>query len=102
VEKQAKWKEFRAYLTIFTSVGLCWISGFLLILIPAEAGVARLVFLVIFSIAVPSQGFLIFILYCINPRVIAKWCGLLGRCIPFFKRWEDIDKRKTISSSPSS
>jgi len=91
-DKREKRKEFRVYMSIFISIGLYWIFGFFLVLIPPPANV---VFLVLFSFSAPLQGFLIFGSYCLNAKVFGKWAGLWGKCIPCCLQWEDLDTRTT-------
>ena len=97
-KREAK-KELRVYLSIFITVGLSWIFGFLMVLF--QSTLIRLVFLVLFSITTPMQGFLIFLFYCANPKVFGKWAGLFGRCVPYLKHWEELDSRSGTSSGTS-
>lgn len=55
------------------------------------------IFLVLFSLTTPLQGFLIFAAYCINAKVASKWAGLFGTCIPCCKRWEELASSSTSS-----
>jgi len=55
------------------------------------------IFLVLFSVFTPLQGFLIFAAYCINSKVAAKWAGLFGKCIPCCKVWEELATSTTSS-----
>ena len=48
------------------------------------------------------KGFLIFASYCFNAKVAGKWAGLIGRAIPFFKRYENLDSSATSTTSVSS
>ena len=93
-------KEFRVYISIFISIGLSWIFGYLMFLIPVEE--VSLAFYILFAITTPCQGVLIFLSYCINKKVAAKWAGLFGKCIPFCQTWEDRLTTETSSSSRSS
>lgn len=73
-------KEFRVYISIYVSIGLSWIFGYLQYLIPEP--VLGTIFFIIFSIMTPAQGMLIFLFYCVNKKVASKWAGLFGKCIP--------------------
>lgn len=86
-DKREKSKEYRVYLSIFISIGLNWIFGFIMTLFPLNS-VPYLLFLTLFSLTAPLQGFLIFASYCWNVKVMSHWAGLLGRCFPYFKRLE--------------
>eukprot|EP01100_Stratorugosa_tubuloviscum_P007080 TRINITY_DN2982_c1_g1_i1.p1 TRINITY_DN2982_c1_g1~~TRINITY_DN2982_c1_g1_i1.p1 ORF type:complete len:315 (-),score=121.68 TRINITY_DN2982_c1_g1_i1:206-1150(-) len=73
-------KEFRVYISIYVSIGLSWIFGYLMFIIPQET--VQAIFLVLFTVFTPLQGALIFLFYCINKKVGSKWAGLFGKCIP--------------------
>jgi len=79
-------KEFRVYISIYVSIGLSWVLGYLMLLIPEEHIVT--IFLILFTIFTPLQGVFIFIFYCINKKVAAKWAGLFS-FIPACKRLEE-------------
>jgi len=79
-------KEFRVYISIYVSIGLSWVFGYLQYLVPQEDVVV--VFYILFSITTPLQGALIFIFYCLNKKVASKWAGLFGRFIPWCKTIE--------------
>eukprot|EP01118_Nematostelium_gracile_P011275 TRINITY_DN3978_c0_g1_i1.p1 TRINITY_DN3978_c0_g1~~TRINITY_DN3978_c0_g1_i1.p1 ORF type:complete len:309 (-),score=54.48 TRINITY_DN3978_c0_g1_i1:20-817(-) len=95
--KREKTKEFRVYVSIFISIGLPWIFGFLMTLFE-PASIPRLIFLTLYSITTPLQGFLIFGSYCLNAKVFGKWAGLLGKCFPCFKQWEHLGSSKSTGS----
>jgi len=95
--KREKKKEFRVYISIFISIGLSWIFGFLMVLFPAD-NIARVILLVLFSITTPLQGFLIFGSYCLNGKVFGRWAGLLSKCIPFCKQWEHLGSSRSTGS----
>jgi len=59
------------YISIFISIGLSWIFGFLMVLFSFQE-VLFLIFLTLFSLTTPLQGFFIFLSYCFNLRVISK------------------------------
>jgi 7 transmembrane receptor (Secretin family) len=99
-DQRNKKKEFRVYLSIFISIGLSWIFGYLMFIIPDKT--AATVFLVLFSITTPLQGFLVFGSYCINKKVAAKWAGLFGRCLPCCADLENRLSAQTTSGSRSS
>lgn len=61
-------KEFKVYLSIFVSIGLSWVFGFLMVLFNFQE-ILSLIFLTLFSITTPLQGFFIFLAYCFNLRV---------------------------------
>jgi hypothetical protein len=73
-------KELRVYISIYVSIGLSWVFGYLMFLVPEEIVIT--IFLIIFTIVTPLQGFFIFLFYCVNKKVAAKWAGLFGKCIP--------------------
>lgn len=73
-------KEFRVYISIYVSIGLSWVFGYLMFLVPEEIVIT--IFLILFTIFTPLQGFFIFLFYCVNKKVAAKWAGLFGKCIP--------------------
>jgi len=99
-DKKEKSKEFKVYFSIFVSIGVSWIFGFVMSLLD---GVAADIFLVLYSVLTPLQGFLIFISYCVNAKVGSKWAKLIGRVIPFFKRYQNLgDSSATSSTSNSS
>lgn len=95
-DKKDKKKEIRVYISIFISIGLSWIFGFFMVLFPER--IVQLIFLTLFSIFTPAQGFLIFIFYCLNFKVIGKYAGLIGYVIPYFKKWENLESRGTTSA----
>mmetsp|Transcript_22794 Transcript_22794/g.64060 ORF Transcript_22794/g.64060 Transcript_22794/m.64060 type:complete len:314 (+) Transcript_22794:63-1004(+) len=80
--------EFRVYLSIFVSIGLSWFFGYLLFVTPSYSD-ASTVFLFLFTLTTPLQGFFVFIAYCVNMRVAVQWIKLFGRCIPACRRWGD-------------
>merc|ERR1712130_476008 len=69
-------KEFRVYLSIFVSMGLSWIFGYLMFLLPFPIVVD--IFFILFSVFAPLQGLLIFVFYILNRKVIAAWADLVG------------------------
>jgi len=80
-------REARVYVSIVISIGLSWVFGFLMVVF-SDGSVPRYICLVLFSLTTPLQGLLIFFCYCWNAKVFGRWAALLGRCIPFFRRWE--------------
>lgn len=96
-------RHFRVYTSIFVSVGLPWVIGFMSYFAPklddyrrapndvSEAGVivGELLSL-LFNIAVPLQGLLLFESYCLNGKVLDKWSQLLGTCVPCVKRFRTV------------
>lgn len=108
-DKRERRKELRVYLSIFISIGLTWVFGYLIYLVPQrvvqyvrallslQTLIAAQIFLVLFSLTTPLQGFLIFFAYCINAKVASKWAGLFGTCFPCCKRWEEIASSSTSS-----
>jgi len=90
-------KEFRVYLSIFISIGLSWIFGYIMFLLPFP--VVTDIFFVLFSVFTPMQGILIFIFYCLNKKVLARWAGLFGICLPCCKTFE---QRLTTSTGTGS
>ena len=99
-DQRNKRKEFQVYISIFISIGLSWIFGYLMFIIPDD--LASIIFLVLFSIFTPLQGVLLFLFYCVNKKVFAKWLGLVGYCIPIFRDWADQLSTDTTSGSRSS
>ncbi|EGG22753.1 G-protein-coupled receptor family protein [Cavenderia fasciculata] len=99
-DKKEKSKEFRVYFSIFVSIGLSWIFGFIMTFF--NDGVTDAIFLVLFSITTPLQGFLIFISYCLNDKVLSNYARLFGRVIPFCRRWEHLGSSTHISSTTGS
>jgi hypothetical protein len=87
-------KEFRVYISIYVSIGLSWVFGYLQYLVPQEDVVV--VFYVLFSITTPLQGALIFIFYCLNTKVAARWAGFFGHVIPWCK---DLEAKITSSTT---
>jgi hypothetical protein len=83
-ESKHKAKEFRVLMSIFVTVGLSWIFGFLTAIVEAIP-VLYEIFLIIFSISAPLQGFFIFVAYCLNKKVKNKWMSLFGICFPCCK-----------------
>ncbi|KYR01885.1 G-protein-coupled receptor family protein [Tieghemostelium lacteum] len=96
-EKKEKSKEFRVYFSIFVSIGLSWIFGFIMTFFTNK--VLELIFLVLFSITTPLQGFLIFLSYCLNDKVISSYAKAFGTFIPFCKRWENYGSISHVSST---
>jgi len=80
-ESKHKAKEFRVLMSIFVTVGLSWIFGFLTAIVE-EVPIVYPIFLTIFSISAPLQGFFIFVAYCLNKKVKTKWMGLFSICFP--------------------
>jgi len=93
-------KEFRVYISIYVSIGLSWVFGYLMFLIPEEVIVTIL--LILFTIFTPLQGFFIFLFYCVNKKVAAKWAGLFGYCIPWCKSLEESWTTQTPSGGSQS
>jgi hypothetical protein len=76
-ESKHKAKEFRVLMSIFVTVGLSWIFGFVTSIFTNVFVVCH-IFLVIFTISAPLQGFFIFVAYCLNKKVKNKWLGFFG------------------------
>jgi len=100
-DKKEKNKEFRVYFSIFVSIGLSWIFGFISTLL-GDYPIPQMITLVLFSILTPLQGFLIFISYCMNGKVVAQWSALGARLFPFLRRFENLGATATSSTSASS
>lgn len=99
-DRRNKRKEFQVYISIFVSIGLSWIFGYLMFIIPDD--LASIIFLVLFSIFTPLQGVLIFIFYILNKKVIAQWCNLFGYIIPGCRSVaERLDTASTAGSRSS-
>jgi hypothetical protein len=99
--KRRKRRAFRVYSSIFVSVGLPWVVGFVAYFFPSTsdyvrsptevspaAVIIKALLNLLFNIAVPMQGVLLFESYCLNKRVAGKWAAVLGRCMPCFRRFE--------------
>jgi len=99
-DRKEQRKEARVYFSIFASIGLSWIFGFVMTF---TGGVLYAILLVLFSITTPLQGFMIFISYCLNMKVFYRWASFLGICIPFFRRFESRPSAgSSVTSSTSS
>ncbi|KAN0041985.1 hypothetical protein ACTFIV_004541 [Dictyostelium citrinum] len=98
-DKKEKSKEFRVYFSIFVSIGLSWIFGFIMTFF-SSSSVLGYIFLILFSVTTPLQGFLIFISYCINDKVLATYArGFRSIGIPIFNRWANLDDTKRSQTS---
>jgi len=75
-DKKEKSKELKVYFSIFASIGLSWLFGFAMVITDNET--LQIIFLVLFSILTPLQGFFIFISYCCNERIINRWGQTMG------------------------
>jgi len=95
-DKKEKSKEFKVYFSIFVSIGLSWILGFVMTFLD---DVARVIFLILYSVLTPLQGFLIFLSYCLNAKVASKWAGLVGHVIPWFRRYENLGASSATSTT---
>jgi hypothetical protein len=93
-------KEFRVYISIYVSIGLSWVFGYLMFLVPEDVVIT--IFLILFTIFTPLQGFFIFLFYCVNKKVAAKWAGLFGYCLPCCKRLEESWTTKTPTGGSAS
>jgi len=100
-DKSEKRKEFRVYLSIFISIGLSWIFGFIMVLF-SNGSVGQVIFMVIFSLTTPLQGYLIYASYCLNAKVFARWAGFLGKAIPYCRRFEHMGSSTTSGTSGTS
>jgi len=82
-ESKHKAKEFRVLMSIFVTVGLSWIFGFLTAVVDAfDVTILSDIFLTMFSISAPLQGVFIFIAYCLNKKVKTRWMNLFAKCFP--------------------
>jgi len=100
-DKKEKSKELRVYFSIFVSIGISWIFGFIMTLLDAYP-VPQMISLVLFSVLTPLQGFLIFISYCVNNKVASHWASLGSRFFPFLRRFEHLGSPNTSSTSGTS
>jgi len=98
-DKKEKSKEFKVYFSIFVSIGLSWILGFIMAFLD---DVSKVIFLVLYSVLTPLQGFLIFLSYCLNAKVASKWAGLVGRVVPYFKKYENLGSSSATSTTSGS
>jgi hypothetical protein len=87
--------EFRVYLSIFISIGLTWIFGYLLFLMPTQ--ILQQIMLVLFSLSVPLQGVLIFVSYCLRTKPVSKWAGVFAVCFPCCRKWEELSGSTSYS-----
>lgn len=72
-------KEFRVLFSIFVTVGLTWLFGFVVaIAVYDSSKISLFIFTVLFTVSAPLQGFFVFIAYCINKKVLNRWKGLFG------------------------
>jgi len=93
-------KEFCVYLSITVSIGVSWTFAFLLFIVPNQTAIT--VFLYMFSLTAPAQGVFIFLAYVINAKVLARWCGFFGMCIPICSEWgEALDTTASTGSGSS-
>jgi len=93
-------KELRVYASIYVSIGLSWVFGYLMFLVPQDVVIT--IFLILFTVTTPLQGFFIFLFYCVNKKVAAKWAGLFGYCIPCCKSLEESWTTQTPSGGSAS
>jgi len=93
-------KELRVYISIYVSIGLSWVFGYLMFLVPEDVVIT--IFLILFTITTPLQGFFIFLFYCVNKKVAAKWAGLFGKCLPCCKSLEESLTTQTPSGGSAS
>jgi len=80
-ETKHKAKEFRVLMSIFVTVGLSWIFGFVTSIFTTVFIVCQ-IFLVIFTVSAPLQGFFIFVAYCLNKKVKNRWMNFFSTCFP--------------------
>jgi len=99
-DQRDRMKEMRVYISIYISIGLSWVFGYLMFLVPNDIVIT--IFLILFTIITPLQGVFIFLFYCVNKKVAAKWAGLLGYCIPACKRLEESWTTQTPSGGSAS
>jgi len=97
-DKKEKSKEFRVYFSIFVSIGLSWILGFIMTFL---SDIGRIIFLILYSVLTPLQGFLIFLSYCLNAKVGSRWAGFIGKFLPVFRRWENLGSQQSATSTTS-
>lgn len=72
-------KEFRVLISIFVTVGLTWVFGFLTSLFATNSTIVLYnIFSLLFTITAPLQGTFIFVAYCLNKKVLNRWRKLLG------------------------
>eukprot|EP01097_Dermamoeba_algensis_P006662 TRINITY_DN4159_c0_g1_i1.p1 TRINITY_DN4159_c0_g1~~TRINITY_DN4159_c0_g1_i1.p1 ORF type:complete len:312 (+),score=79.12 TRINITY_DN4159_c0_g1_i1:123-1058(+) len=99
-DKKEKKEECRVYLSIFVSIGIAWIFGYLMLLVPND--VWRAVFLILYTFTVPLQGVFIFGAYCLNAKVGARWAGLFAVVFPPCSKLEEWASKEAMGSSNSS
>jgi len=76
-DRKEKSKEMKVYFSIFASIGLSWLFGFIMVF-TTDNEVLYAILLLLFSIMTPLQGFFIFLSYCCNERVVNSWGQMLG------------------------
>lgn len=73
-------------------LGLSWIFGFFMVLFPEE--IIQLIFLTLFSLTTPAQGFFIFIFYCLNLKVTLQFftrsCFSLIPLFTLYRLWANM------------
>jgi len=89
-------QEFRVYLSIFISIGVSWIFGYIEASIPQKH--VQLIFFIIFSFITPAQGILIFFTQCVNQKVLSRYCELFGK-IPYCGCWNTLGERLQRSTA---
>eukprot|EP01095_Lingulamoeba_sp_RSL-Kostka_P016720 TRINITY_DN827_c0_g1_i1.p1 TRINITY_DN827_c0_g1~~TRINITY_DN827_c0_g1_i1.p1 ORF type:complete len:333 (+),score=66.09 TRINITY_DN827_c0_g1_i1:53-1000(+) len=93
-------KELRVYVSIFVSIGLSWIFGYLMFLLPFP--IVTDIFFILFSLTAPTQGFLIYVFYCINKKVLKNYLNCFGKVCPICKTFEEKITSNTTNSSSNS
>jgi len=94
-------QEFRLYLSMFVTLGVSWLFGYMEASIPEKH--VQLIFFCVFSFLTPAQGILIFLSQCVNQTIAVKWCGLIGK-IPgccCFNTFKEKLQRSSASSTAS-
>jgi len=94
-------QEFRVYLSIFITIGVSWIFGYIEASIPQD--IIQLIFFIIFSFITPAQGILIFLSHCVNQKVFTRYCELFGKvpCFPCCRALAEKLQRSTASTTAS-
>jgi len=94
-------QEFRVYLSIFVSIGISWVFGYIEASVPQIE--IQIIFFIIFSFVTPAQGILIFLSQCVNAKVATKWAQLFGKIpgLGCFNTLADKIQKSTASTTAS-
>ena len=100
-ERKRHRKELRVYFAVFVSVGLTWSLLFVLYMV-YSVPILGLVVKILTAIVAPSQGILLFIIYCVNAGIRSKWSSVLVKIGCECCRKYVEDESSTISTGATS